>query len=97
MKPAKILFAVAHYYNPAGGDAHGSLSASPQVDVVVCTTGGNHLLDHPQSPRGLIRHHSTTADSKLLGFEGQTPARTPRKAPRISMIRSAPEQGETKA
>lgn len=39
------------------------------VDVVVCTTGSNHLLADLNLPAGSYRHHATQASPRLLGFE----------------------------
>ena len=38
-----------------------------QLEIVVCTTGGHHLVD--RLPRGLFRHHNTTAEPLFLGYE----------------------------
>lgn len=37
-----------------------------ELDVVVCTTGEDHLL--ADLPAGLCRHHATTATPRLLGY-----------------------------
>jgi hypothetical protein len=39
------------------------------LDVVVCTTGGAHLLDEAPSLRAQVRHHPTNAEPLMLGFE----------------------------
>jgi hypothetical protein len=39
------------------------------IDVVVCTTGPNHLLNQLRLPAGLYRHHATQASPMFLGFE----------------------------
>jgi len=39
------------------------------ADVVVCTTGGKHLLDQLPLGSGYFTHLPTTAEPKLLGFE----------------------------
>lgn len=38
-------------------------------DIVVCTTGDDHLLRSLSFPRSLYQHVSTTADPLFLGFE----------------------------
>lgn len=38
------------------------------IDVVICTTGENHLVGYLRAP-GLFRHHATTAKPMLLGYE----------------------------
>ncbi|WP_119834131.1 calcium-binding protein [Azospirillum cavernae] len=40
------------------------------IDIVLCTTGNNHLADH--LPAGLCRHHATVASPPLLGYECHT-------------------------
>jgi hypothetical protein len=42
---------------------------SGQVDVVVCTTGEDHLLDRLRLPAGSYRRHATGCPPALLGFE----------------------------
>lgn len=53
------------------GHPHGGLPANEafrhDIDVVVCTAGGAHLLDG--LPAGLCRHHATHAEPPLLGYE----------------------------
>jgi hypothetical protein len=39
------------------------------ADVVVCTTGGKHLLEHVSLGPGYFTHHPTDASPRLLGFE----------------------------
>lgn len=39
------------------------------LDVVICTTGGRHLLDGVPESAGPFRHHPTEARPRLLGFE----------------------------
>lgn len=39
------------------------------ADVVVCTTGGKHLLDRVALGAGYFTHLETTAEPRLLGFE----------------------------
>jgi hypothetical protein len=39
------------------------------ADVVVCTTGGQHLLDQLPLGAGYFTHLPTTAEPRLLGFE----------------------------
>ncbi len=38
-----------------------------EIEVVVCTTGDDHLVGH--LPAGLCRHHPTAAKPRLLGYE----------------------------
>ncbi len=40
-----------------------------QVDVLVCTTGEDHLLDRLRLPAGSFEHHATSCPPALLGFE----------------------------
>ena len=40
-----------------------------RADVVVCTTGGKHLLDEVKLDSRYFAHHATDADPRLLGFE----------------------------
>jgi hypothetical protein len=44
---------------------------SQQVEIVVCTTGGHHLLDRIAIGPDRYTHWPTAADPKLLGFECQ--------------------------
>lgn len=50
---------------------HGGIEANQDlrhdVDIVVCTTGGRHLVD--RLPPGLCRHHESEAEARLLGYE----------------------------
>lgn len=39
------------------------------VDVVICTTGEDHLLGHLTIPVGSFTHHATACPPRLLGFE----------------------------
>ncbi len=39
------------------------------ADVVICTTGGKHLLDQLKLDARYFTHHPTDADPRLLGFE----------------------------
>jgi hypothetical protein len=43
-----------------------------QIDIVVCTTRGCHLLDRLPSLPHFYQHHDTNADPPLLGFECQS-------------------------
>jgi hypothetical protein len=45
--------------------------AAGQIDVVVCTTRGHHVLGQLAVDRSFYRHHATNAEPKLLGFECQ--------------------------
>ena len=38
-----------------------------EIEVVICTTGDAHLVDH--LPDGLCHHHGTDAKPRLLGYE----------------------------
>jgi hypothetical protein len=44
-------------------------STAMQLDVVVCTTGANHLLERLPLGEGYFTHQPTTAEPRLLGFE----------------------------
>jgi hypothetical protein len=108
----RILFTVAHYFNPDGTGRHASRRRDPMprlsaltacltmlrglygksqamihigrratipvntaqahdVDIVVCTTRGHHLLAGLPLPPGFIAHHETEAEPMMLGFECQ--------------------------
>jgi hypothetical protein len=41
------------------------------LDIVICTTQGHHLLDQLTVPYHFYRHHPTQAEPLLLGFECQ--------------------------
>jgi hypothetical protein len=43
--------------------------AATKVDVVICTTKGQHLLSRLPLGRGAFSHHPTDAEPLLLGFE----------------------------
>lgn len=43
--------------------------AEDRVDVVVCTTGGEHVLADLDLPDSALREHATDAEPRLLGFE----------------------------
>jgi hypothetical protein len=45
------------------------LPSTCHVDIVVCTTGTNHLVPELPLPSGLFRHHATQAEPLMLGFE----------------------------
>ncbi|BBK30189.1 hypothetical protein EDC65_0102 [Stella humosa] len=55
------------------GPIHGFLPANDadatEIEVVVCTTGDDHLVDELDLPPGTFRHHRTQAEPKLLGYE----------------------------
>lgn len=55
------------------GPSHGFLAANDEdattVDVVVCTTGDDHLVADLDLAPGAFEHHATRADPKLLGYE----------------------------
>ncbi|WP_330205249.1 hypothetical protein [Cyanobacterium sp. Dongsha4] len=40
-----------------------------KIEIVICTTGNNHLLDQLDIPSSLFSHHRTNCDPLLLGFE----------------------------
>ena len=42
-----------------------------QLDIVICTTRGRHLLTQLNFPTQLYTHHETQAEPMLLGFECQ--------------------------
>jgi hypothetical protein len=42
---------------------------SGQIDVVICTTGENHLLDRLRLPTASYQRHATSCPPALLGFE----------------------------
>jgi hypothetical protein len=46
-------------------------AAEDVVDIAVCTTGGQHILDRLPVPSSAFMHHETTAEPMLLGFECQ--------------------------
>jgi hypothetical protein len=47
---------------PANGVAH-------EIDIVVCTTKGRHLLDQLKLPNGIYRHRPSDAEPMFLGYE----------------------------
>jgi hypothetical protein len=58
---------VTSYYELVVLPANGSQDL--EIDIVVCTTNGKHLLDHLPISDQLYAHHSTEAEPMLLGFE----------------------------
>jgi hypothetical protein len=44
-------------------------SETHEIDVVICTTGGAHLVSSLKLPAGSFRHHETSAEPMLLGYE----------------------------
>ena len=48
--------------------ANSRLTAT-KLDIVVCTTRGQHLLPRVPLDRDAFRHHPTNAEPRLLGFE----------------------------
>ncbi|MEH2267167.1 MAG: calcium-binding protein [Nostoc sp.] len=44
---------------------------SHELDIVICTTKNDHLLNQLPLPSHLYRHHSSNAEPLLLGFECQ--------------------------
>lgn len=108
----KILFAIPHYFDSAGGGRHASLAPDPQprvqalaaclatlhhvfgseqklidiarrvvvpanqaqrheIEIVVCTAGGRHLLAETPIPAQLYWHRPSSAEPSLLGYECQ--------------------------
>ena len=49
--------------------AKANTSEEASVEVVVCTTGEQHLVGQLGPLAGLLRHHATRAEPKYLGFE----------------------------
>ncbi|MBL1209472.1 calcium-binding protein [Geminocystis sp. GBBB08] len=39
------------------------------IDIFICTTGNNHLIDQIPLPSDLFKHYKTNAEALLLGFE----------------------------
>ncbi|AFY68401.1 hypothetical protein Pse7367_0083 [Thalassoporum mexicanum PCC 7367] len=58
---------VTSYYELVVLPANGSQDI--EIDIVVCTTGDQHVLDRLPIPSQLYEHHSTHAEPMLLGFE----------------------------
>lgn len=57
-------------YDIANRTAHAANQIdAADLDVIVCTTKGRHLLGALTLPDGLYRHHATDAEPMLLGFE----------------------------
>ncbi len=108
----RILFTIAHFFNPEGSGQHGSLRKDPQtrrialttclttlkalygksqymidigkheaipanqgnghdLDIIVCTTKGFHLLSQIPLSSDFLMHHNTNVEPMLLGFECQ--------------------------
>jgi hypothetical protein len=44
-------------------------ASTAEIDVVICTTGEQHLVKGLGQIDGLFRHHATRAEPKYLGFE----------------------------
>jgi SAM-dependent methyltransferase len=42
-----------------------------QIDIVICTTQGSHLLDRLRLPSHLYKHYPTRVEPMMLGFECQ--------------------------
>ena len=62
-QPHALVHGPAHGFIPANGDD------ATEVDVVVCTTGADHLVDELGLPAGAFRHHRTAANPRFLGYE----------------------------
>ncbi|MBW4562282.1 MAG: calcium-binding protein [Mojavia pulchra JT2-VF2] len=108
----RILFTIAHFFNPNSNGQHGSQRKDPRprllalgrnlaalhqlfsksqsmidigqrlafpanqpqsydLDIVICTTQNNHLLNQLPLPGNFYQHHSTQAEPLMLGFECQ--------------------------
>jgi hypothetical protein len=108
----RILFTIAHFFNPDGQGKHASQRKDPRprllalrqsisalhqlfgksqstinigkqlafsanqpqaydLDIVICTTQGHHLLNQLCLPSHFYQHHSTQVEPLLLGFECQ--------------------------
>jgi hypothetical protein len=46
-----------------------NMQLAGQVDVIVCTTGQRHVLDHLMIPADSYIHHPTNCPPPFLGFE----------------------------
>ncbi|WP_374448900.1 hypothetical protein [Stella sp.] len=70
---ASLHETVAQPQSLVHGPVHGFLAANDEdstaVEVVVCTTGDDHLVDELDLPPGAFRHHRTRAEPRLLGYE----------------------------
>jgi hypothetical protein len=60
---AKLLNRIRRIMTPANIDHR------HEIDVVVCTTGGKHLLGEIGVPAAMYRHEETAAEPMMLGFE----------------------------
>jgi hypothetical protein len=60
---AKLLNRIRRIMTPA------NLDHRHEIDVVVCTTGGKHLLAELGVPASMYRHEETAAEPLMLGFE----------------------------
>ncbi|MBD2200513.1 MULTISPECIES: calcium-binding protein [Calothrix] len=108
----RILFTIAHFFNPHGQGKHASQRKDPRprlialtqslaalhqlfgksqsiinvgqrvalpanqaqadnLDIVICTTQGHHLLNHLALPSHFYHNHATQVEPMLLGFECQ--------------------------
>ncbi len=108
----RILFTIAHFFNPNTNGKHGSQRKDPrprilalgrslaalhqlfsksqstihigqrlafpanqpqsyELDVIICTTQNNHLLNQLPLPAHLYQHYPTKAEPLMLGFECQ--------------------------
>lgn len=106
----RILFTIAHFFNPDNKGKHASQRKDPQprllalsqslaalhqlfgksqsiinierrlafpanqlqaheLDIIICTTKDNHLLNQLPLPSHFYKHHPTQAEPLLLGFE----------------------------
>jgi hypothetical protein len=54
---------------PKGRILRGTGAEVCDIDVVICTTGAQHLLGKLPMLKGLYRHQATQAEPKMLGFE----------------------------
>jgi hypothetical protein len=108
----RILFTIAHFFNPSSNGQHGSQKKDPRprvlalnrslaalhqlfgksqsmihigqrlafpanetqvydIDVIICTTQNNHLLNQLSVPAHFYQHYPTQAEPLMLGFECQ--------------------------
>ncbi len=69
------IFGLHNAYGPRQGlliypgIVESNTALASKIDVVVCTTGENHLIRELGLPPGLYRHHATNASPLFLGFE----------------------------
>jgi hypothetical protein len=71
---AAMIFALHHCFGARQGLMHSPVRPAntfqdAEIEVVVCTTRGAHLVDRLGLPPGLFRHHATQAEPMFLGYE----------------------------